>query len=210
MIGVRLMDHLIDQDHKEIENIDLSVGSYLSHYAICKLGAFNNSNQAFASLIKDYSDIMKIQVMEVRKPAKNLADWYLYASIKSGQIIESFASVSCIVGDVQDAINCSRTFARGISTIVMIADDLIDFFKYNQTIGNLGYMIQNNIVSMVEVKQLIEKLYYESKEALKDKPVVFDVNFILDKYTNDLIDNIIPLYSKEIVSQELINSYRKI
>jgi hypothetical protein len=187
-VGIKLVDDLLDGDQPYPAR-DLGMGVYLVQRATSQFGQYANPAAVLASSQRDFATFWRVQLDEMRRPPETREEWLACASIKSGLLIASYAEMACLAGDVPDSVAPSRTFSQCMGTLVMIADDLVDYVKLGQRDGNLGHFLRTGRVSLGEIHEMVETLRADSRQALRQAPTAYALDSVVDDFADDVLDH---------------------
>ncbi|MEU4526625.1 hypothetical protein AB0F49_00180 [Micromonospora ureilytica] len=192
IVAMKLFDDLLDDD-SGFERFELALGLLLEQQSIARLAELaEDANVVLGTVEESFVTIGTGQLRTKREPATDIASWRTHASTYGACFLGLYGDLAALAGRVPEAIRPAREFGQGFGMLVTIADDLRDYERHGERIGNLGHLLLTGRVSVEELRDLVEEMR-EFAYPTPEVATVHDLRPIVDLYADDVLNRGLPL-----------------
>ncbi|MDX3852346.1 class 1 isoprenoid biosynthesis enzyme [Streptomyces sp. AK02-01A] len=197
IVAMKLLDDLMDDD-TGLNRIELACTALRLHLtALRELCEESGDAQAVVDLLEhDFTTVCTGQIRTKRHRARDLEQWCANASTYGATFLGCYGALAALCGRRPEWIGPARSFAEAFGTIITIADDLTDYDRDGERDGNLGHLMRTGDVRVQDVTDLLEKLRAQALGAVREQPVSHGLVAVVDLYTDDVLDRLLPVHAR--------------
>jgi hypothetical protein len=192
IIGMKLLDDVIDQDTSQATASLVCGGLQLLHRAMALLDSIEPGGLNHTFLSKEMAALVSGLNRSKTSPAIDFVQWRRIASTYGGGFLRIYGRLAGhVVGDRRAAELAGR-FSYAFGNIITIADDIVDYEKNDERSGNLGELLATGAVSSRVVCEVVMKMRAVCLCSIKTALERDDLAGIVNHYAGDVVDRIIP------------------
>jgi hypothetical protein len=192
VVSMKLLDDMIDAD-TELDRADLGIGCLrLLLDATSQLAAFGQVDAILTTLSRNFQHICKGQLACKRTPADTLDAWLAYADEYGARFLSTYGRIAGLACGLESRSRIPEQFASAFGMVITIADDLTDYHRKGERVGNLGHLIIGRRVDPDDVVKVLEQQRTTALTSARERPTAYDLCPIVDEYANDVVARILP------------------
>jgi hypothetical protein len=189
--AMKLFDDLLDDD-SGFDRFELALCLLLEQRSVSRLARRADDPRAVLSTLEEnFVTVGLGQLRTKREPAVDLASWRTHAETYGGCFLSLYGTLAALAGRTPAAAAAATDFGWGFGMIVTIADDLRDYERHGERVGNLGHLLRAGRVAEAGVRRLIEEARQRATPPA-DVECAHDVRPIIDRYADDVLDRALP------------------
>ncbi len=197
VVSMKLIDDLNDDD-SGMDRLDLGLGFLtLLLSSTHKLAAYGDAIGVLAAQAENFEHICREQLRCKRVPARDLGTWLDYANEYGARFLATYGRMGGLASGLGAASEVPETFASAFGLIITIADDLTDYFRKHERIGNIGALILDGAVTSADLARVLDRERTRARDAAEALPTAYDLRPMVDIYVYDVLDRIIPMILAE-------------
>jgi len=195
IISMKMLDDLADQD-SDLDTMCL---------VCCGLNLLQESLAEFSRLCPDApinsmlhgetQRITKGGMERDRSPGVDFKTWRARCDRYGGGFLRIYGRVAGLLLAKQRVSELSGRFSYGFGTIITIADDMVDYDKKSERVGNLAHLMRTGVVDLASVDRTVRGMAYVCRQSVKG---AHEEEFMLDTiaaYADDVTNRLLPLHS---------------
>jgi hypothetical protein len=197
IVAMKLLDDLVDQD-SGLDPFELGGGSLLLMLnANRELMELDSSAGVARVLAENFEHVCRTQLACKRVPARSLEAWLGYARDYGARFLGTYGKVGGLGAGLGTALSeAPRRFAEAFGMIITIADDLTDYTRHGERIGNLGALLMDGVVSAGEIGAVLDEQVILAKRAWEMHPACHDLRPVVCAHADDVSERILPTFSR--------------
>lgn len=190
--AMKLFDDLLDDD-SGFDRFELALCLLLEQRSVSRLAHRSGDPGAVLSVLeKNFVTVGLGQLRTKREPATDLASWRAHAETYGGCFLSLYGTLAALAGRSPQVSAAATDFGWGFGMIVTIADDLRDYERHGERVGNLGHLLRTGRVTGAELRALVEEVR-ERATPPAGLWCAHDVRPIIDRYADDVLDRCLPV-----------------
>jgi hypothetical protein len=197
IVAMKFLDDLVDRD-SSLDDFELGGGSLLLLLnANHELMSSGPSGAVARVLADDFTQICRTQLACKKVPAGSLDAWLGYARDYGARFLGTYGKLGGLDAGLGEAASeVPRRFAEAFGMIITIADDLTDYTRHGERIGNIGALLMDDVVSAEQIAELLEQQVKLAEQAWETLPSSHDLRPVARMHGYDVIDRILPEFAR--------------
>ena len=196
IIAIKLLDDAADED-TSIDSMSLvCVGMNLLQESLAELNALCPGTQINSILHIEMQRLTQSLMERRRSPGVDFPSWLARCHGYGGGFLRIYGRISGILLSNQRFVELGGRFCFGFGTIITIADDMVDYDKKSERIGNLAHLIRTGAVDIYSVDQTVRGMAYMCRQSVQDASCEKFMLETISAYADDVTNRLLPLHWK--------------
>lgn len=194
VVAMKLLDDLMDDD-SGLDRFELGIGSLrLLLLGTERLAAA--PDDACRAVLEAQEEAFRAvcsgQLRCKREPATDLDSWLRYADDYGARFLGLYGRLGGLGAGLGQRAEVPERFAWGFGLIITIADDLTDFTRHGERIGNIGALLLDGKVQPLELEGVLRRERRRALDAAAELPTAYDLRPVVEAYYADVVERILP------------------
>ena len=202
VVAMKLLDDLVDDD-SGLDRFELGGGCLrLLTLSCLRLAQHGNCIELLQEQEMAFDRVCRGQIVCKHQPANDLDTWLRYADDYGSVFLGFYGRCAGLAAGLGEQAEVPERFARSFGLIITIADDLTDYHRHGERVGNLGALLTSGRASAAELERLLGQHQHMALEAAQAQPTAHDLRPVVDLYCNDVITRLLPAFVSRVPSRQ--------
>lgn len=181
MLGINLIDDLLDQDTNQACTELTCAGSFLLQSGASILCTLARSQTGWKELELRYQRISRATLAEMRQRPGSLQEWVDLAQVKAGEVLECYVALACLAAGKKPRLHIERSLARALGLMFAVRDDWTDFWKRREEQGNLFWLLMEGRAEMTAVRHAVAEAANVAAKAMSIDGAAAELKWLVEE-----------------------------